>query len=111
MNNASAVAGFIVGLFVVSISILLIDKLAMFSRIYLLPLLSLSISAVSTQNVTSSSSRVDLSWHLPNITQINDLSAVINGTGVYGFIFNNSHAPAGNAYYGGYNWYEHFSGG
>ncbi|KAI9686576.1 MAG: hypothetical protein M1822_003587 [Bathelium mastoideum] len=51
----------------------------------------------------SGSNSIDLSWHAPNTTQINDLTTVINGTGVYGFIFNSSTDAAGTPY-GTYNW-------
>lgn len=52
---------------------------------------------------TSDSKPVDLSWHPPSKTNINDLSNVINGTGVHGFIFNSSITPATSGY-GTYNW-------
>lgn len=42
---------------------------------------------------------VSLKWHQPSQTNINDLSTVINGTGVYGFIFNSSQGPLDT-----YNW-------
>ncbi|GME66526.1 hypothetical protein GTA08_BOTSDO02250 [Neofusicoccum parvum] len=42
-------------------------------------------------------------WHPPNSTWITDLGAVINGTGVHGFVFNSSQLPAGVPY-GTYNW-------
>jgi hypothetical protein len=45
---------------------------------------------------------VDLSWHAPNATAINNLTQVIGGTGVYGFIYNNSEVPAHQ--YGIYDW-------
>jgi hypothetical protein len=47
--------------------------------------------------------QVDLNWYAPNATQINNLTSVINGTDVYGFIFNSSLTPAGSPY-GTYNW-------
>jgi len=47
---------------------------------------------------------VDGLWNSPTSTLIDDLSTVINGSGVYGFLFDNSYAPAGNSYYGGYNY-------
>ena len=50
----------------------------------------------------NAASIVDLSWHAPNSTEINDLSKVIAGTGVYGFIYNSSDVPAET--YGIYNW-------
>ena len=45
---------------------------------------------------------VDLSWHAPNATEINDLSKVITGSGAYGFIYNSSKVPV--EAYGTYNW-------
>ncbi|KAI7184956.1 phosphoglycerate mutase-like protein [Hortaea werneckii] len=42
---------------------------------------------------------VDLSWHPPNNSSINDLETAINGTGIYGFIFNSSQGPPDT-----YNW-------
>jgi acid phosphatase len=45
---------------------------------------------------------VDLSWHAPNATAINDLTQAIGGSGVYGFIYNSSTTPDGA--YGTYNW-------
>lgn len=60
----------------------------------------------SNQNTTSVllDSPVDSIWYAPSSTQVNDLDTVINGSGMYGFIFNNSHAIRGNDYYGGYNY-------
>ena len=45
---------------------------------------------------------VDTAWHSPNATQINNLDKVLDGKGVYGFIFNSSHTP--DKEYGQYNW-------
>lgn len=44
-------------------------------------------------------SAVDLSWHAPVNSSINNLPTVINGTGTYGFIFNSSQGSANT-----YNW-------
>ena len=51
----------------------------------------------------STNRTVDLSWHAPKSTSINDLGTLFNSTGVYGFIFNSSTVPAGTPY-GTYNW-------
>lgn len=104
MTNPLAVTGWILGLSTTLISIFLLYELAMLFNTYLLPPLSLLISSISAQITAPNSQAPDLNWHPPNATQINDLSAVINGTGVYGFVFNDSNARPGNAYYGGYNW-------
>lgn len=57
--------------------------------------------AAQCQRVNSQS--IDLSWHPPKHTAINDLAAVINATGVSGYIFNSSVTPSGVPY-GTYNW-------
>lgn len=41
---------------------------------------------------------VDLSWHAPISSNINSLSSAINGTGIYGFVFNSSALPHGTPY-------------
>lgn len=45
---------------------------------------------------------VDISWHAPNATAINDLAQVIAGSGVHGFIYNSS--SMSDSAYGNYNW-------
>jgi hypothetical protein len=55
-------------------------------------------SAVVAQNAT-----VDLKWHAPKKSWINDLGQVLNGTGTNGFVFNSSQLPVG-APYETYNW-------
>lgn len=52
--------------------------------------------------ISTSSAAVDLKWYPPASTQINDLSSAINGTGVYGYIFDTSSTPEHK--YGTYNW-------
>ena len=46
---------------------------------------------------------IDLSWHAPKKTWINDLSRVLNDAGTNGFHFNGSALPDGVPY-GTYNW-------
>jgi len=67
----------------------------------LLPLGSLSREVVA--QCSQSGSPVDLGWHAPNATNINNLSVVVNGTGVNDFIFNTSVTPLTSAY-STYNW-------
>ncbi|OIW25799.1 histidine acid phosphatase [Coniochaeta ligniaria NRRL 30616] len=45
---------------------------------------------------------VDLTWHAPAQSLINNLTNVVSTTGVYGFIYNTSATPASD--YGVYNW-------
>jgi len=59
--------------------------------------------AGAPQCVASNASGIDLAWYAPNATAVNDLGKVVNGTGVYGFIFNSSVTPATSGY-GTYNW-------
>ena len=63
------------------------------SVVAMLPILSSAIAAAS----------VDVSWYAPNQTLVNSLASAINGSGVYGFVFNSSTIPAGVPY-GSYNW-------
>lgn len=51
---------------------------------------------------SSGMAAVDLSWHPPAASQINDLSSAVNSTGVYGYIYDSSHTP--DEKYGQYNW-------
>ncbi|TAQ88233.1 hypothetical protein B7494_g3466 [Chlorociboria aeruginascens] len=61
---------------------------------------SLPLFIFSHSALTSAS--IDLSWHAPNASDINSLNSAINGTGVYGFIYDSSNTPDGE--YGVYNW-------
>ncbi|CAD0106057.1 unnamed protein product [Aureobasidium uvarum] len=66
--------------------------------LYSFPILFSFASIVSSSNTT-----VDLSWHAPPSTQVSDLKSVINGTDVWGFVFNSSKTPA-SLPYSTYNW-------
>jgi hypothetical protein len=59
-----------------------------------------AIAASLTRHAKAQS--VNLNWYPPNATAINNLTQVVNGDGVYGFIYNNSNTPANE--YGTYNW-------
>ncbi|KAF4993130.1 hypothetical protein FDECE_13510 [Fusarium decemcellulare] len=45
---------------------------------------------------------VDLKWHAPGDTLVNNLTFALEGEGIYGFIFDTSHTPDDK--YGVYNW-------
>ncbi|KAJ9647369.1 hypothetical protein H2199_002358 [Coniosporium tulheliwenetii] len=77
-----------------------IRELAMFLKSYFVPLL---LSFGSNVRTLSPSAKVDLEWHAPRSSWINNLDSVIEGDGVHGFIFNSSHLPQGVPY-GTYNW-------
>ena len=62
----------------------------------------LSFAAVAAAGSAAAQAPVDLSWHAPAQTELNDLTKVIEGTGVYGYIYNSSQTPADK--YGIYNW-------
>ncbi|KAF2271060.1 histidine acid phosphatase-like protein [Lojkania enalia] len=68
----------------------------MHSSTNVLPILLLPLATAKSLNV-------DLTWHSPEKTWINDLSEVLNGTGTHDFIFNGSMLPPG-VQYGTYNW-------
>ncbi|KAK4165115.1 histidine phosphatase superfamily [Cladorrhinum sp. PSN259] len=54
---------------------------------------------VSTQDT---SLNIDLGWYPPKQTQINNLTTVMEGEGIYGWLFNSSDTP--DEIYGTYNW-------
>lgn len=62
------------------------------------------LTLLEAQNGSMYNSSIDILWYPPISNPINDLNTVINGTDVYGFIFNGSYAPVSNDYYGGYDY-------
>lgn len=62
-----------------------------------------SLPLLWTGFVIAQNATVDLKWHAPNKSWINDLGQVVNGTGTNGFVFNSSQLPVGTPY-GTYNW-------
>ena len=58
---------------------------------------------VLPQCALRNTSDINLDWHAPKFTAINDLNTVINGTGIYGFIYNSSVTPS-KLPYSTYNW-------
>jgi hypothetical protein len=56
-------------------------------------------SAALASSVTAA---VDLKWYAPNATQINNLTSVLSGSGVYDFVYNNSYPT--DVPYGTYDW-------
>ncbi|OAX77970.1 hypothetical protein ACJ72_07725 [Emergomyces africanus] len=66
------------------------------------PRLSLWLPLLSALALSQPSVAVDVSWHPPKSTEINDLDGLLNTTGVYGFIFDTSKTP--DKAYGTYNW-------
>lgn len=68
------------------------------------PVLALPLLGASRQaSPPASDSAVDVSWYPSLSTKINNLDSVINGTGIYGFIFDSSTFPEGTPY-NTYNW-------
>lgn len=61
-------------------------------------LASWALPLAAAQNTT-----IDLSWHAPNKTWINDLSQVLNSNDTHGFYFGGSVLPPGTPY-ATYNW-------
>lgn len=59
----------------------------------------LAILTASSGAVTQA---VDPKWYPPSSNQINNLTGVLRGEGIYGFIYNTSHTP--DETYGIYNW-------
>lgn len=73
--------------------------LATAMRFYHVPPALLSMAVFSKGiNAANNTTSVDLSWHPPVSSNINNLNTAINGSGIYGFIFNSSILPAGVPY-------------
>lgn len=102
MSNGSSIAGWSLLLIALGLLIYLASSLTMVAGRFILP--TLGFIAAATGTPTASTSRPSTNWYPPKQTQLEDLESVIHGSGVYGFIFNNSYAPSSNTYYGGYNW-------
>ena len=79
--------------------LLLYTALSVTMRFYHFPaaLSSLALLASST-TAQSTNSFIDLSWHEPISSQINNLTFAINASGVYGFVFDSSNLPANVSY-------------
>ncbi len=60
------------------------------------------VAATAFARHAFTSSSTDLSWHAPASTAINDLETALGGSGVNGFIYNNSYPT--DVPYGTYNW-------
>jgi hypothetical protein len=92
-----------VRLFALSVIVLLFTALTLVQLfdcdIEMRPIIPIVVGSVAVaQNTT-----VDLKWHAPKKSWINDLGQVLKGTGTNGFVFNSSQLPNGTPY-GTYNW-------
>ncbi|KAK4690182.1 hypothetical protein P7C71_g6539, partial [Lecanoromycetidae sp. Uapishka_2] len=85
--------------------------LASWAAVYLLHIFGLlpafnlvKLDSVRKPSSTPLDSPIDRLWNPTSLEDVNDIGTLINGSGVYGFIFNNSYSLVGNKYYGGYNY-------
>ncbi|WPH01900.1 Hypothetical protein R9X50_00475400 [Acrodontium crateriforme] len=80
-------------------------SLLVLSTYYVMRISTLSAASAAAWSLTSAATSckanttVDLNWYPPVNWNINNLTTVINGTGIYGFIFNSSQGPLNT-----YNW-------
>lgn len=102
MSHVSVFAWILV-LLLLGSSFYLIISLGMLVNQWILPTFGF-LTLLEAQNGSMYNSSIESLWYPPTRNPINDLNTVINGTGVYGFIFNNSYAPVSNGYYGGYDY-------
>lgn len=63
---------------------------------------NLSSTLLTLSALLPTGQATDLNWHAPRKTDLNNLTSVLAGEGVYGFIFNTSDTP--DEVYGTYNW-------
>ncbi|KAI8305169.1 hypothetical protein K4K59_012358 [Colletotrichum sp. SAR11_240] len=61
-----------------------------------------ALSGSTAGNSTAGAGGVDLTWHAPASSEVNNLTSVISGKGVWGFIYDTSATPDDK--YGQYNW-------
>ena len=102
MSHVSVLAWFLL-LLLCAILLSLIVSAGLLVTQWILPTFGF-LTPQEAQNGSMYNSSTDTLWYAPTPNPINDLSTVINGTGVYGFIFNGSYAPVSNDYYGGYDY-------
>lgn len=102
MSHVSVFAWFLLLLLCVFL-LSLIVRAGMLVTQWMLPVFGLS-TLLEAQSDSTYNSSINGLWYPPISNPINDLDAVINGTGVYGFGFNGSNAPVSNDYYGGYDY-------
>ncbi|KAL3425460.1 hypothetical protein PVAG01_02251 [Phlyctema vagabunda] len=97
-------AGGALWFFGIPISALLLAYLVAAELYDMRPRMSVGLMATVVSSMTGSAytAPADLNWYPPNATAINDLTQVIGGSGVYGFIYNSSNTP--DDVYGQYNW-------
>jgi len=96
MRDVRPILAFCIAVLSSILLLVFLQKLSMFAFVFLVP-------AFFSTSTSALSSSIDLDWHPPNATWINDLSSIVNGTGTYGFVFNSSQLPD-EVSYGTYNW-------
>jgi hypothetical protein len=89
-------------LMVLCTTVFLCTAVTLFQSLHWVDMRSLITIALSS-GVVALNTTVDLRWHAPKKSWINDLKRVLNGTGTNGFVFNSSQLPQG-VQYGTYNW-------
>ncbi|KAK7979655.1 60S ribosomal subunit assembly/export protein [Apiospora arundinis] len=63
---------------------------------------SLLLSTTAAATAAAADMGVDLNWHAPAASALNNLTSALQASGTYGFIFNTSRTPDDR--YGSYNW-------
>jgi hypothetical protein len=96
MHNVLHLALYALALLCTALTLVHLFGSTMISPKAILPLLWVPI-------VAAGNASVNLDWHAPKKSWINDLDQVLNGTGTNGFVFSGSQLPAGTPY-GTYNW-------
>ena len=90
-SSASLIAGITLSLILAAASAVMFPRA---SSALVLGFFQLSTVAVAQT--------VDVDWYAPKKTEVNNLTQVLNGEGVYGFIYDTSETP--DELYGTYNW-------
>lgn len=95
---------------IVTILLLVVSTLVLTTRFAIPTSITSNLSSIGPAHGLSFNSRpsedvvaVRTQWHAPSPSELDDLSTVLNSTGVYGFVYNTSDTPESLAY-PTYNW-------
>ena len=80
-------------------TLLLVGCLTMRFSHLISPLVAGTVASAASASSCPANTTADLTWYPPVQSVVNNLTTVINGTGIYGFIFNSSQGPLNT-----YNW-------
>jgi hypothetical protein len=85
-----------------AVALFIFQEMGIWSRAGAVSLALAALRSSGAGNAVVAAQGVDIGWYPPARTDLNNLTAVLAGSGVYGFIYDTSETPDGE--YGTYNW-------